>query len=285
MRTLSSNWTNHLSGQVTTLATLWKLTRKDGVILGFTNHTDDIIYGGVTYKASSGYTPSAISDSVGLKVDNLNVDGLLDSSAITEADLMNGKYDYATVEIYYINYAATADGVIQLKKGVLGEVTSRDQMFSAEIRGFAQVLQQQQGRVYSPICDADLGDTRCKVSLAAITYTGTVNSVGSNTYAQFGSIDNTSIWQAADSWFNYGVITWLSGANTGLKKEVKAFSAGAFTLVENLPYAIVIGDTFTVHPGCDKLHTTCINKFNNIINFRGFTTIPGSDSLLQYGTN
>jgi uncharacterized phage protein (TIGR02218 family) len=49
-----------------------------------------------------------------------------------------------------------------------------------------------------------------------------------------------------------------------------------------MPFAIQVGDTFTYAPGCDKTRETCCNKFNNILNFRGFPDIPGMDQYLYY---
>jgi hypothetical protein len=41
-----------LVSEVTTLATSWKITRRDGVVLGFTDHVRDLDVEGVTYKAA-----------------------------------------------------------------------------------------------------------------------------------------------------------------------------------------------------------------------------------------
>ena len=41
-KTISSGLAQHLAGQVTTLATCWKITRRDGVVLGFTDHVLDL---------------------------------------------------------------------------------------------------------------------------------------------------------------------------------------------------------------------------------------------------
>jgi hypothetical protein len=51
--------------------------------------------------------------------------------------------------------------------------------FTAELRGMTQKLQQSVGRVYAPACDADLGDTRCGVTLASFTVTGAVTTATS----------------------------------------------------------------------------------------------------------
>ncbi len=47
-------------------------------------------------------------------------------------------------------------------------------------------------------------------------------------------------------------------------------------------YAIAIGDTFRTHPGCDKRLDTCINRFNNTLNFRREPYVPGQDALMTY---
>ena len=43
MKTLSPALAAHMDGEVTTLATCWKLKRRDGVILGFTDHDTDVV--------------------------------------------------------------------------------------------------------------------------------------------------------------------------------------------------------------------------------------------------
>ncbi len=46
--------------------------------------------------------------------------------------------------------------------------------------------------------------------------------------------------------------------------------------------AIAIGDAFTVTAGCDKRAATCLTKFVNLDNFRGFPHMPGNDFALSY---
>ena len=55
-KTISTALAQHLAGEVTTLATCWKITRRDGIVLGFTDHVRDLqIDGVVTYKGLSGW--------------------------------------------------------------------------------------------------------------------------------------------------------------------------------------------------------------------------------------
>lgn len=44
----------------------------------------------------------------------------------------------------------------------------------------------------------------------------------------------------------------------------------------------VAGDHPAFGEGCDKRSSTCLEKFGNLLNFRGFPTIPGEDFLTVY---
>ncbi|MEW5708784.1 MAG: DUF2163 domain-containing protein [Pseudomonadota bacterium] len=276
MKSIPSALLNHLKSEVTTLATCWKVTRHDGQVFAFTDHVEDLVIEGVTYRAATGYTPTAVATSADLAVDNLDVEGLLDDPAITEADLMAGKWDDARVEIFQINYRDPALGKLFLRAGHLGEVRVEDGRFIAELRGLTQALARTLGELYSPICRADLGDARCKVNLAAFTVTGSVTATVSNRVFEDSARTETA------GWFDYGLLTWTSGANVGLSMEVKTYIPGQFELTLPMPYAIAVGDGYSVYAGCQKrLVEDCKNKFGNVVNFRGEPHIPGLDQVLR----
>lgn len=54
-------------------------------------------------------------------------------------------------------------------------------------------------------------------------------------------------------------------------------------LQEEFPFPLTVGDTFSLQAGCDRVHTTCIKKYANINNFRGFPAIPGNNLLQKQG--
>src|SRR5271170_5481060 len=182
MKTISDALAAHIAGEVTTLATCWKLTRRDTTVFGFTDHDQDITFDSVTYVAATGFTPSAIQTTGSLAVDNLDVDGMLSSGSITEADILAGLYDFAEIEIFQVNYADLTQGSLYLRRGWLGEVTFYKQQFVAEVRGLTQSLSQTMGQLYSASCRATLGDSRCKINMATggNTVTGSVTAVVSN---------------------------------------------------------------------------------------------------------
>lgn len=172
MRTLSAAMQAHVAQEVTTLCTCWKLTKQDGTVLGFTDNSADVVYGGVTYEASTGFTPSDIKSSEGLAVDNMDMVGLLDSVTLSTDALLAGEYDLADIEIFMVNYNDLTMGDIKLAAGTVGEVKSGRVVFEAEFRSLAQKLIQVIGETYSPTCRADLGDSRCQVVVDATEWSG-----------------------------------------------------------------------------------------------------------------
>lgn len=280
MKPISVTLQAHLDGELTTLATLVKITRTDNVIRGFTTFDRNLTIGGVTYKADGALTPSAVQSTSGLATDNLEITGILNSSDITDSDIENGLYDHARIDVYVCNWADLTQGTLQLRRGWIGNVVLSGGHYVAEMRGLHDLLQRPIGDYYAPECRYDLGDSKCTVNLAALTVTGTVSSVTDK--ANFADFSRTE----SDGIFNYGKLTWASGANNGLSMEVKNWDGVslAFTLWLSMPNAIQVGDTYSVYPGCDKRFTTCTGKFSNGVNFGGFPYIPGVGNILKYPT-
>lgn len=277
MKTLATDFDNHLAGDVTSLAMCWKITRKDSLVFGFTSLDTDLVVGGLTYKAATGVQPSAVASTAGMEVDNLDVGGLLDSDVLTESDLLAGLWNGAAIEIFVVNWKAPADGIGALRKGVLGEVkVNSGRRFSAEIRGLSQMLQQPVGSKYSKTCRATLGDSKCGVNLASHTVTGSVTSVSGNRVVLDAA-------RTEASGFKYGKLTFTSGACSGLAMEVYAYATGQIELLAPMVKPIAVGDTYTLTRGCDKgARSDCKNTFNNIINFQGEPDIPSTGKALAY---
>lgn len=167
MKQVSPALAAHLAGPVTTLATCWEITRRDGRSFRFTDHDQDLVFDGETYAARFGYARSALTSDAQLSVDNLDIDGIFDDAAISEAEMRAGLFDFAEVRIFLVNWADPSMGALRLRRGWLGEVTLSEQgSFRTELRGLTQALQQEIGEIYSAECRADLGDVRCKVPVA-----------------------------------------------------------------------------------------------------------------------
>lgn len=280
MKQISTQLAAHIAGEVTTLATCWKLTRRDDTRLGFTDHDRDIVFDGVTYQAQTGFTPSAIQNTGSLSVDNLDVQGMIAAGSITEADILAGRYDFAEIEIFQVNYQDTTQGALKLRRGWLGEVSFYRQQFVAEVRGLTQRLSQTIGELYSASCRATLGDSRCKIDMVPYTVMGSVTGIATSQQCT-----DSARTEASDS-FAFGTMRFTSGANNGISMEVKEYIyasgvGGQFILALPLPYPIATGDSYSLTMGCDKTLATCFNRFGNVVNFRGEPLVPGLDRMLE----
>jgi uncharacterized phage protein (TIGR02218 family) len=278
MKSLPPSLQAHLDTGTTTLAWCWRLTRADGIRIGFTDHDRNLTFDGTTFEAASGFTATDIKDAVGLSVDNLEVSSALRSDALSEDDLAAGLYDDAAVEIWRVNWA-DPDQRALMRSGSLGEVRRSGLSFTAEVRGLAHYLQQPKGRLYQYGCDADLGDTRCGIDLDDLAFRGIGTVTAASSLRLFSASGLDSF---ATDWFTRGLVTFTSGANAGRRQEVKRHVAGVeatFELWQPMAHVIEPGDAFLVTAGCDKHFATCQAKFDNAVNFRGFPHIPGNAFL------
>ncbi len=282
MKSLSPAFQAHLDSGTTTLCQCWKLTRRDGIVMGFTDHDRDLSFNDTLFEAAAGFTASALASSAGLAVDNLDVLGALSSDHLEEGDLAAGLYDDADIEIWRVNWQ-NPDQRVLMRKGNLGEISRGPTGFTAEVRGLSHRLNQPTGRLYQYACDADLGDARCGVTLSdsAFTGSGSVVSVSDNREMTVAGLD-----AYADSWFSRGLLTFTSGANESEVLEVKRHAnSGGLVILESWhapARAIEVGATLSVSAGCDKQFGTCRTKFGNADQFRGFPHIPGNDFALSY---
>lgn len=268
---------DHLDSRATTMAYCWKITRRDGVVQGFTEHDNDLTFDSVTYEAASGFTASRFQQALNLAPDNVNASGALSSDTINEDDLADRVYDNAEITIYWVNWQDVSQRVT-IDSGNLGEVVRGETGFSAEFRSLVHRLNQRGGRIYQRSCDAVLGDSRCGVNLASSSFRAT----GSVTSADGRTLVLSGLGSFADGFFTFGVLEFTSGPNDDLKFEVKSHAGSTVVLWEVPPGATAAGNTFILTAGCKKDSGTCQSKFNNIANFRGFPHIPGNDLLQSY---
>ncbi len=282
MKSFPQSLQTHLDSGTTTLAWCWRLTRNDGEVFGFTDHDRPLTFDGTTFEPESGFTASEIRAGSDLSVDAQEAEGVLTSTIITETDILDGRWDNATVEIWRVNWADTASRAL-MRRGAIGQVRRGRLHFVAEMRSLAHVLGQTIGRTFQASCDAALGDARCGVNVndPANNGTGTVVTLSGDR-----AFTTSGLAAFADDWFSLGIVNWTSGANTGRKAEVLAHATtGAevkIILLEAPIRPIVANDTFDIFAGCDKRFETCRAKFANAVNFRGFPHIPGQDTIIRY---
>lgn len=284
MKTLPDGLAAALARGVTTLCTCWRLERRDGVVLGFTDHDAPLHFDGVEFEPEAGFSASALRSTSELSVDEAEIAGALDSVRLREADVAAGLYDDAAVEIWCVDWR-DPDARIRLKSARIGRITRADGAFKAELRGLAADFEKPTGRLVHRICDARLGDRRCGVDLDQEAYRAEGVVAGR---LSASVIEAEGLTAYAPGWFLQGALTWTAGGNAGRNATVIGHAlrdgAAIIELAASPFVSIAAGDAFLVRAGCDKRLETCRDKFANVLNFRGFPDLPGPDAVYRHAS-
>lgn len=261
-----------LRAELVTLAWCWRLSRRDGVVIGLTSHDRDLLIGGLPYRAAPGMKPSAIETRDSLDAATMDIEGAIASDAIATRDLDAGRWDGAGLELFLTDWTAPDAAPVTVARGSLGAIERRGASFSAELKGVTQLLDRPVCPATSPSCRATLGDRACRVDLAPLTHIRRVVAVE----GRIVTLD------AAAPHMALGELLWIEGANCGLASPVIAADGVALHLAEApavLPAAPV---RVRLTEGCDKQLATCRDRFANAVNFRGEAHLPGNDLLTRY---
>lgn len=277
MRMVPAGLAAHLATDATTTCHAWRVTRTDGVVLGFTDHDEDLMVAGTRCRAASGFSASDSEAASGMAANAGEVSGGFSSEAITEDDLAAGRFDRAKVELFLVNWA-DASQYVRLEVREIGEVTRSGDRFSAELRSMAHRLDQPQGRIYGRRCDARLGDERCRISLVAFQANGQVIQQPDRSRLILAGVGGRE-----SGFFDQGEMQLADGTLVLIERhEMQADGASLVTLWLPLERDVAAGESVVLTAGCDKRFSTCRERFGNQLNFRGFPHMPGADFSYSY---
>lgn len=281
MKTLPAALAAHYAQDALTVATAMRIERADGQVFGFTSHDVSVTIDSVTYDATQGLDVSQIVTSAGLDVDNLEMTTLDDGSLFDRTEVLGGLWNGARFVIFRYNWAQPDQGIDTLLAGIIGEVRLARGQVVCELRGLQQYLQQPLGSVSTRTCRARFADfpqpvpgNLCRLAPASYTVTRAVTAVVSR------SVFDTTL-TAVDDYYAEGVLTWITGANAGVRAKVAAYTqtGGRVTLMLPLPADVAAGDQFSIIAGCRKRLSDCRDKFNNVLNFQGEPHRPTLDAI------
>ena len=274
MRELAPELAAHLAGGVTTLCHCWRLIRRDGVAMGFTDHDEPIHLEGIWHAPHSGFSASEAEARFSLSGEAGEVVGALSGAAISPQDIARGLYDGARVETYRVNWAAPSQHLL-LRVETIGEIVQSGALFRVELRGLKDELNRVRGRYFQRRCDAVVGDSRCRVNLSDPRFAAdvTVLAIIGESRIRVGGLSGF-----ADGWFTDGL---LSLVGDGLA-PVRILHHQGDTLGLVRAFQGAVAASGRVSAGCDRRLATCRDKFANQINFQGFPHMPGDDFALSY---
>ncbi len=260
--------------ELETVATFWRLSRRDGVTLGFTTHDRDLWLDGVRHRAAPGMVPSAIRRSAGFEPDSAEVEGALSHDAISAADLAAGRFDGARVQIGLIDWQSGEGHVVY--RGTIGAVSEEAGRFSAELHSRKAELQQDLVPRTSPTCRAVFCGPGCTLSAARFEHEASVVS---------RAVDANSVTFATSATvglFTAGTVRWIDGPHAGQAMHALAQDGAALVLDRPIDPALATGTRAVLREGCDRTLDTCAARFANAVNFQGEPFLPGNDLVARY---
>lgn len=281
MRSVDSFTATRFTQTAATLCTCWRIIPADREEIGLTDHDQDLSFEGTVFKAQGGADGTAVEQTADLAPDNGDIIGILSNDLMNVADIEAGIYDNARIEVWRVDWRAPAARQLQTV-GTLGQIERTRNGYKAECRSLKHLLDQQAGRIYGRTCDAVLGDVRCGVDITDPAYqtSATVTQISG------AELEVTGLESYVSGWFRHGQLQIADGDLSGITRAIRDHSvSGAAVIIqlwEALPAGILAGQSVTLTAGCDKRSATCSTKFNNILNFRGYPYIPGSDILTKY---
>lgn len=272
----------HLDQPVTTTCRLLRIALRDSRVFGVTSLDADVTYddgrGAVTYSANQGVDLSAISASADMSVSNAEAQSLLVTTlpGITEAMIEAGELRDAEWTLYLVNYRNLGMGHVILGAGDIGEVTKRwGLLWVPELLSYSVRLTQAIGTHWSRTCraiDGSPAEGQLGCGRTITSYPGTVTAVGAESDRQFTGNHTAGTFPLAP-----GRVVWVTGANAGRTGFVEVHASGAVTLGNAMPYAVAIGDTYTIADTCPRTWAACVARANQL-NFKGEPLIPTGDA-------
>jgi uncharacterized phage protein (TIGR02218 family) len=238
----------------------------------------DVAYNGFTFNASGPLVSGLkYKGSVGLEVDKQQI-----TIAARPTDLINGApflialrdgaFDGSPIYRDRVFLTAPQGSVVGGVRLFQGRVSTVDNVGRTQatltVASDLVILDYDMPRnLFSPTCLHVLYDAGCGIIRGTFSIDGQAGA---------GSTTSTILFSGARAGDAQGSLVWTSGgANANIRSTVKSVVPGvSYALMYPLPFGPATNDPFNVAFGCDHTQGTCISKFANLANFRGFPYVP-----------
>jgi len=260
--------------ELDTVATFWRIYRRDGAALAFTSHDRDLVFGGMTHRAAPGMIPAAIRLTAELSNDSAEAQGALNHDSIRAEELAAGLFDEAAIAIGAVDWVTLEHHT--LYTGQIGRIEDDETQFSAELRSSKSLLEQDLVPRTSPTCRAEFCGRGCGLSAARFTSVRALTDVDPE-------LNRVRIPGLMGENFVDGRLRLIAGPQTGLTFGIIDADGDWLSLDRPLVGGTRPGTRAELREGCDHTIATCSTRFNNSINFRGEPFLPGNDLLSRYG--
>jgi len=262
-----------LEAGATTHCRCWRIERRDGAVFGFTDHDRPLSFDGLEHAPHSGASAGEASSFLGGDPAEASLFGVLDDDRLRAADLDSGLWDGAEVSLFRVDWRAP-EHAVQIARGEIVAVSRQGAGFEADVAGLSNRLSRRIGRSLGRACDAALGDVRCGHDITAPPFR--IDALVAAVAPDALYVDAPEA-PAEPGWFEGGALEHAGTARTILSDAIE--DAGRRLVLSGAGEPPGTGAAVVLVAGCDKTLQTCLEKFNNHMNFQGFPHMPGDDLL------
>jgi uncharacterized phage protein (TIGR02218 family) len=277
---LADAFTSAIAGDNLKAAEFFEITIATSTTYYFTNHDEDIHWGGPSkfYKSlpiQRGPINTSMnleSDSVDLVLTNITSD-LRD---VVENNLLDNVGVVIRRALWNTAYAAGME--ILIFSGTGTPAYNRDVLSLRCISLMDSLNIMIPRNLYQAPCNWGLFSSGCGLAAASFKTSTTATSTSSNYYT---IIDTGFTVPSGDTKkFHQGRVVMTGGNNSGLKRTILSAVDGLITINVPFPNIVQSGDSFDYYPGCSKNPEICNSRFSNIDNFFGFVYMPTPEEAI-----
>lgn len=234
---------------------------------------------GQVYQSAYGYEFTGMQLSATLAPSAVDLTGFVGVNGITKAQIESGIFTQSRVYVFVTDWASPEEDEEPRMAGLFGKVKMEDDRYIVEMMTLLDLLGQQVGKSFPPLCPLQFGGEECGVDAVSLRVTATITSVTDQyTFTASTLLQDDDYFGAGQVWFEDGSNQYVS------PQRVKSFGSGVIGVTEPFPYMPEVGDEITIEPGCRKrLQEDCISKYDNAVNHLGFPFVPGQRFLNSYG--
>jgi len=235
---------------------------KGTTINRFTSHYSDVEYSGNTYTASP-IRHQAINQSG--QVERVTMEVVFPKSSSFASTFFTPNYsDVQTLTILRFHHGVDSGFEVMWKGRVISYEASGDEVILTCESIQTTIRNGGLRGKYQRTCRHTLYDDNCGLDIDSFYSSLTISSID--------GFDITFSSTGQDDGYYRGGIMEKDGEFTFIRKDV----SNVLT-VQYLVDGIEAGETVRVAPGCDLAQTTCVEKFNNVVNFGGYPYIPNKN--------
>jgi len=206
------------------------------------------------------------------------------SSVVAQFVLQPGSLLRGEVRVFVLTEHREEDDPWVGFGGVVSQIRSADagaDTLTLLVERMDGALRRQVPRIaVSQRCQNQLGDHLCRVDLESFAFTSTITAINVQDGRRI-TVDGVLAAEGSDGTRFIGGVLWKGAVVAGY---IQYRGSGDEVVLLDPNPALAISDAVKLYPGCDRLITTCLARYDNVENFTGLMPLGNPERSYMEGT-